>query len=236
MTNKKKTVHKESEKSFKLYIKNAIEKVEKSIGYTFKNKNYVESLIIHPSVKKNIEYERMEFLGDRVLAFIIVNIILNKYANEKRELIALRFVNLVNTETLWEISLEIGLNKIIKNYSSDSKKTEANNCEVLIGALFLDGGLKVVKNFIRKYWKDYIDICPQKDARGLLQEYAQGKRYKIPVYNEVSHKNENNCDVFEYRVFIEELNMEAYGTGTRKRNAASAAAENMLKTLEKNEK
>ena len=171
-----------------------VDEFEKKINYKFKNKNLFDLALTHSSFKnkKNTNYERLEFLGDRVLSLILSEYLFLNYPNENEGALSKRLSNLVSKQTLLEIAYEINIKDILRvDYSEEQNlKLKKNTsilsdvCEALIGAIYLDSDLKSAKTFIFKFWKKKItkNISPPQDPKSFLQEVAQKKGLDLPKY------------------------------------------------------
>ena len=130
---------------------------EKILKYNFKNKSILEKALTHKSYNNNTNNEKLEFLGDRVLGLIISETLLNKYPEEKEGIIDKKFANLVNKNTCSLIAKKINLKKYILLGSSHNKlerssdKITSDCLEAIVGAIYLDGGLKFAKKHPFKF-------------------------------------------------------------------------------------
>ena len=133
--------------------------LQKKINIKFKDKELLIKSLTHKSFDKNINNEKIEFLGDRVLGLIIAKKLLEIYPNEKEGILDKKFASLVNKKTCLEIANIIRLEKYILTFNPKNKsikiedKIIADSCEALIGAIYLDKGYSVAENFILNLWK-----------------------------------------------------------------------------------
>ena len=188
-----------------------INKFEKSIGYVFKNKKLLINSLVHPSsiidnkknkIKADNDFERLEFLGDRVLGLVISSIIYEKFTTNNEGDLSKKLSYLVQKNFLHKISIDLKIDNIL-NYSF--KKNEkmnvsilADSIESLIGAIYLDGGFAKAINFINKFWGPYLDINEKnmQDFKTKLQELSQQKSKKLPEYNLVKKEGPSHSPVF----------------------------------------
>jgi len=221
------------------------------IKYDFKNEDLLRDALTHPSIaglkrnKKNkvSSYERLEFLGDRVLGLVIAHWLYELYPNVNEGELAKRHSSLVNRDALRDVGSKIEIEKYLRHIKATGKNINRQNLssisdgmESIIGAIYLDGGLLPAENFIKEYWHDAILIkqAPS-DPKTQLQEYAQGKSLPLPVYNEVSRTGPAHAPVFVIEVSIE--GFEAVNAkGISKRMAEKEAAILLLKEIEKHDK
>ena len=159
--------------------------LEKKIKVFFKNKNLLTQSLTHKSYSKEINNEKLEFLGDRVLGLVIAKKLLEIYPDEKEGILDKKFASLVNKKTCLKIAKKINLNKYILTLDVKKKrniiedKVMSDCCEALIGSIYLDRGYSSVEKFILELWSDNIkdSIVTQIDAKTKLQELSL-KRFK----------------------------------------------------------
>ena len=171
-----------------------IKTIENSLKYHFVNRALFEAAITHTSYKNNKKdytYERLEFLGDRVLGLVIADLIYNNFLNEAEGDLARRIAFLVSGKTLSEIAIKLKL----QNYIRVSENLKFNNgennsilsdtMEAIIGAIFLDSNYSEVKKVIKYIWIEYIknDVKPPKDPKSALQELSMELKYEMPIYS-----------------------------------------------------
>ena len=218
---------------------------EKKIDYKFKNINLLQKSLTHPSYykdSKNIEdnvneFERLEFLGDRVLGLIIASLLFSKYKNIDEGDLSKRYSYFVQKNFLYKISLELSIEKILLyNFKKNNKKMIisilSDSVESLIGAIFIDGGYKASFNFINKFWIPYFDIEIHKtmDPKTLLQEFSQQKSKKLPEYKLVKKEGPPHSPEFTISLKVLELK-KITAKGLSKREAERNAAIIALKYL-----
>ena len=191
-----------------------INKFEKRINYNFKNKHLIHIAFTHSSFEKNKNknYERLEFLGDRVLSLVISEDLFLKYPNEDEGALSKRLSDLISKEKLLEVANEINLSEmiIIDKFEKRDLRLKKNIsilsdvCEALIGAIYLDSDLEHAKKFISKYWKKKIlkNIIPPQDPKSLLQEVAQKKGLDLPNYVLKKKKGPPHNPIFEIEVSL----------------------------------
>ncbi len=183
-------------------------------------------------------YERLEFLGDRVLGLVIAEWLYEKYPDSSEGELAKRHAALVNREALRAVAMEIGLGNYLRLARGEEAGGERKNIatlsdalEALLGALYLDGGLKVAAAFIHHYWQKDIAIeeTPA-DSKTALQEWAQGQGLPLPQYKVVEHSGPAHEPKFVIEVNVKGHN-PAIAEGNSKRMAQKAAAEKLLKLV-----
>tara|TARA_B100001057_G_C22645389_1_gene869864 strand:- start:277 stop:981 length:705 start_codon:yes stop_codon:yes gene_type:complete len=212
---------------------------EKTIEYPFKNKELLKQALTHPSShneknKKDLtnEFERLEFLGDRVLGLIIANLLFNKYKNFSEGNLSRKFSYLVQKNFLYQISRELFLEKILQYDYKNNKKSISSilsdSVESLIGAIFIDGGYTASNKFIKKFWIKYLDIEISKtlDPKTALQELSQQIYKKLPEYKIIKKSGPPHSPEFTISLNVLDLNkIIAKGSSIREaeKNAANKA-------------
>ncbi|MAP33422.1 MAG: ribonuclease III [Rickettsiales bacterium] len=207
--------------------------LEINIGYKFRDRN-----LLLDAIKKNNKndqsknsFERLEFLGDRVLSLIVSDFLLERFPSANEGELSRRLVGLIRRETLATIAKNIVLVAI-----SEKKNVNAlaDGLEALIGAIFCDGGIKHAKQFIIKFWSKIIDeqYSPPVDAKSKLQEILQAKGKPLPVYHNLGHKGPDHMPTFSVKLEISGERI-VFGKGETKRIAEQEAAKIMLKKVKK---
>ena len=223
---------------------------ETKIGYIFKNKEILISSLLHPSYikEKKIKYnklkenfERLEFLGDRVLGLAIASLIYAKFNNLNEGDLSKKLSYLVQKNFLYKISDDLSLNKVIK--CSFKKQNEKMNksifsdaVESVIGAIYLDGGYKSSIKFIKKFWGPYLEtkVLSIFDPKTKLQEISQKKYKKLPLYKLIAKKGPSHLPNFT--VSLKVLNLRRISAkGSSIREAEKNAALIALKLLDEEE-
>ena len=205
--------------------------LQKKINIKFKDKVLLVKSLTHKSYDKNINNEKIEFLGDRVLGLIIAKKLLEMYPNEKEGILDKKFASLVNKKTCLEIAKKIRLEKYILTFNPKNKnikiedKIIADSCEALIGAIYLDKGFSIVENFILNLWKKKIkdSIITQIDAKTKLQELSLKKYKKLPIYKIISNTGPRHKPVLKVGVKLPDSKFY-YAEGSSKKDAEQNAA------------
>jgi len=209
------------------------------IGYRFQAPALVEEALTHPSCAAAFNYQRLEFLGDRVLGAVIAEKLLGEYPEFREGELALRYNELVRRETLARIARRIGLDAHVRLSpgEEDSGGREkpailADVCEALIGAMFIDGGFDTARAFVARYWRDLVEAVAdkEKDAKTRLQEWAQGRGLATPTYQELSRTGPAHQPEFTVSVVVGK-EYQASGIGMSKRAAEQNAAQSLLDEL-----
>ena len=206
---------------------------ENTIGYVFHNKSWVDKALTHPSLQRSAkDFERLEFLGDRVLGIVVAEWLYKAFPKDKEGHLAKRLASLVCRETCEAVAGTLRLSFFL--YALESEKQDhttvmSDAVEALIGAMFLDGGLDPCQTFIRRFWQPLLHttLDPPKDPKSKLQEWIQSLGKPIPTYHMVDMKGTQHTPVFYIDVCIEGWD-PIQGEGRTKRLAERDAAKRFL--------
>ncbi|QPC87273.1 ribonuclease III [Mesorhizobium sp. NBSH29] len=207
-------------------------------GHLFRDHARLRRALTHASARGSTgsDYERLEFLGDRVLGLVIADLLFNAYPDAAEGELSLRLNALVNAETLAEIAEEIGLPNLIhaggEIRSMEGRKRvnlRADALESLIAALYLEGGIEAAQNFILRYWEPRSKALREarRDAKTALQEWGHQAAAATPIYAMESREGPDHDPVFTISVTIGEFE-PGRGVGRSKREAEQAAATALL--------
>lgn len=214
--------------------------LEKRLGYSFSHYGNLERALTHASVRKksdnNFHYQRLEFLGDRVLGLAVAELLFDRYPDSNEGELSLRLNALVKGKTLAEISDDLGLHEFIRT-GGDLKELKgkrmqsvrADVLEALIASIYLDGGLSAAVDFIKRFWKERLDDVAEtrRDSKTALQEWAHSNRLGTPRYREMDRTGPDHDPLFTVIVQVNGKE-EASGRGRSKRAAEQNAARTML--------
>ena len=207
------------------------------LGHQFAKPDLLQEALTHPSLaaaktrKKAAAYERLEFLGDRVLGLVVAQWLFEKYPDSNEGDLAKRHAALVNRDALRAIAVEIGLAqylRLARGEEADSgrknRSTLPDAMEAVIGALYMDGGLKVAENFIRQYWqRDIATAEAPADPKTALQEWAQARSLPLPAYKVLDRSGPAHAPKFVIEASVQ--NQPAVtAEGNSKRAAEKEAA------------
>ncbi len=218
--------------------------LEKKIGHTFTDANLLHTALTHRSyINESSKHtgshnERLEFLGDAVLELISTEFLFAKYPKKTEGDLTSYRAGLVNTSTLATVSMELGVNDFLllsKGEAKDLGRARqyilANAFEAIVGALFLDGGYDVAKNFVSQYLLPLTDDIVKdhlwRDAKSRFQELAQEKVGVTPSYETTKEEGPDHDRVFTVAVFLKAEKI-ADGEGKSKQEAEQIAAHNAL--------
>jgi len=213
------------------------------IGHDFKNKALLVQALTHRS-HSSTNNERLEFLGDGVLNFIIANQLYLRFPKlAEGDLSRLR-AHLVKEPTLSEIAISLNIGDALRLGEGELKSggwrrpsVLADALEAIIGAVFLDAGFDAAEALVVRLFTSLLNqIDPKsigKDPKSLLQEYLQGRKIDVPEYQVLATEGEAHCQTFRVQCDIAKLKITTQGEGTSRRAAEQQAAESAYKQLVK---
>jgi ribonuclease III len=219
--------------------------LERLVGHPFREPGLLRQAVTHASLAQRRGergeggYERLEFLGDRVLGLVVAELLFRHFPSEDEGALARRFAALVSRDGLARVAGRIGLGRHLRlgqgeqdSGVRDNPALLADACEAVIGALYLDGGLEAARRFVEPNWEPLIaeDLRPPQDAKTALQEWAQGHGLPLPAYRLVSAEGPPHEPHFTVEVRVSDRG-SAVGTGRSKRVAEQAAAQELLRAL-----
>lgn len=210
--------------------------IEAMTGHRFADLDLLRRALTHASAGSGKDYQRLEFLGDRVLGLVVAQMVFEANPRATEGELSLRLNALVNAETLAEIADAVGLSSLIvagsQLRSLQGRKRinlRADVMEALIAAVFLEGGLDAARVFIHRHWqpRSLATTAARRDAKTALQEWAHQKARATPTYTIDKREGPDHDPLFEVSVRIGTM-PPALGTGRSKREAEQAAAEALL--------
>ena len=211
--------------------------LQKKINIKFKDLNYLKKSITHKSFNAENNYEKLEFLGDRILGFVISKKLIELYPDQKEGVLDKRLASLVNKNRCLEVAKNIGLEKfiLIGNKSNKSKienKILSDCIEALIGAIYYDKGFEASEKFILNMWKSFINSSDVSivDSKTKLQEYSLKKFKSLPIYKLVSSSGPKHKPKFTISVKLKNTKLFE-GSGNSKKKAEQSAAKILLDSL-----
>ena len=215
-----------------------IRELEALIGHIFTDISRLPRAMTHASARAadGTDYERLEFLGDRVLGLVIAELLFRTYPASDEGELSVRLNQLVDAETCAEIAEEIGITRFIRTGADIRSLTgkrrlniRADVMESLIAAIYLDGGLEAVQPFIVRHWEARAKspASARRDAKTELQEWAHRQDGLHPLYVIEKREGPDHEPVFTVSVKVGTLK-PGYGTGSSKREAEQNAAADLL--------
>lgn len=214
--------------------------LEDILQYHFNNPNLLTQALTHSSVTRNERknYERLEFLGDRVLGMTMAHLLFKMFPKDREGQLSQRHVKLVCADAVAEVAKRLKLEDFIITKDKDTVKSVNVLCDVgeaIIGAIYIDSDIENAIAFVERNWKDLIDQSDggaQKDFKTSLQEKFHALHLNSPVYEVVAKEGTEHEPIFKVRIA---LNSEvyAYGQGKNKKAAEQQAAHNLLELMDK---
>jgi ribonuclease-3 len=227
------------------------EELPRIIGYEFARRELLEEALTHPSAlvpeprrrhrrpPTKRGYERLEFLGDRVLGLVVADCLWRRFEGESEGDLARRHTHLVRREALVRVAERIGLGRYIFLSRSEAAAGGAANpgiladaCEALIAAIYLDGGFEAASALVRRFWEPLIEEMeePPRDPKTALQEWAQARGPALPAYELVATNGPDHAPLFTVMASVAGAD-PATATASSKRLAEAKAAAILLDRL-----
>jgi len=223
-------------------VKSDLDQLCRRLNYQFQNKKLLRQALTHCSVGSE-NYERLEFLGDSILSFVIANELFNKFPLlTEGELSRLRSF-LVKGEMLAEVAKELDLGNFLflgqgelKSGGFRRASILADSLEAIFAAIFFDGGLVSAQTAILNLFRSRLDSADLsyclKDAKTQLQEFLQAGKYALPEYTLSKVEGDEHDQIFYITCSVQGIEKLSYGEGPNRRKAEQIAAKSLLKQLQ----
>jgi ribonuclease-3 len=220
-----------------------LDALQEILGYRFANPDLLVRALTHASAadaqqrRDAVTYQRLEFLGDRVLGLVVADMLDAYFPAAPEGELSRRLSRLVSGETCAEVGRDMDLGRHVRMSHSVEKGggrakagVLADACEAVLGAVYRDGGLPGARQVIERYWRPRLEDMrgPLRDAKTELQEWAHRRGIDAPAYIEVSRSGPDHAPHFEIEVRAAGL-QPGRGRGQSKREAEHAAAANLLR-------
>ncbi len=219
-----------------------LDDLEARLGYRFANRSLLEQALTHASFlpaddARGGSYQRLEFLGDRVLGLTIAAMLFERYPDAPEGQLSRALADLVRKETCAAVAADLGLSAHLRlgkgeQRSGLGKKIAVlgDSCEALLGAIYRDAGFAAADSVVRALWTNRVPAmtATSADPKTHLQEWAHTRSFSEPRYVEQSRVGPDHAPVFRVHAIVGSL-APAEGQGPSKRHAERAAAETMLK-------
>ena len=209
--------------------------IEENLGYSFKNRKLLFNALHHSSVRRfSLKFERLEFLGDRVLGLVIAETLFKKFQQDDEGDLARIQAMFVCADACHKVAKSIGLNKKIVTagkHLMENKTVLADAMEALLGAIFLDSDFDTVREIVFRLWGNIFEQSDlsEQDPKTHLQEICQERTGKTPEYVVVSVSGPDHDPTF--RIMLKAVGKEIMAEGRSKKAAEIAAAKKMLEFL-----
>ncbi|MBM1171341.1 ribonuclease III [Microvirga arabica] len=208
------------------------------LDYRFENPALLDEALTHVSAPKadGQSYQRLEFLGDRVLGLAIADLLYRTFPGAPEGELSRRLAELVRRESCAEIAIAWDVGPYLKLGAGEAHAGERRNqtiladvCEAIIGAVFLDGGYDAARSVVERAFQPLLEAPrrPLRDPKSALQEWAQGRGLPPPTYAIVEQTGPDHAPKFRVMVKVKGAETE-FGLGTSKRIAEQAAARSLL--------
>ncbi|URJ31234.1 ribonuclease III [Blochmannia endosymbiont of Camponotus sp.] len=223
----------------------SVDALQKKLGYIFTQNNLLLQALTHRS-SSNQHNERLEFLGDAILNYVITNVLYHKFPHISEGDMSRMRANLVRENTLATLAREFNLGEYLQLGQGELKtggyhreSILANTIEAIIGSIFLDSNIQTIEVLITNWYQvrlDQMNPCDkQKDPKTRLQEYMQHRRLPLPIYWVNQIIGEAHNQIFTINCQINELKQPVIGSGSSRRRAEQDAAGKTLEILKYNE-
>jgi len=216
-----------------------ITRIEGITGHTMQNMDLLHAALTHSSTGAKRNYERLEFLGDRVLGLVVAETLFAKFPDEPEGHMAKRLAALVQGSFLAIIAREINLGDSIKFSESEAASGGADNdniladvMEAIIGALYVEAGLEPCQKLIMTLWGDRFDtmLKPPQHPKTGVQEWAQARNLPLPRYDIKSQTGPDHAPIFEIELTVQG-HEPVMAVGKSRQDAEKAAAQTFLDLL-----
>jgi len=227
-------------------VKAALAALQKRLQHDFADSGLLMQAVTHRSFSAD-HNERLEFLGDSVLGMCVADMLYQRLnALPEGDLSRVR-ASLVRQESLHPLAVTLGLSDVIRlgegeKNSGGQKRPSilADALEAVIGAVYLDGGFVAAQGLVHRLYQA-MEINPTmeaigKDPKTALQEWLQGRKMKLPLYQVVATLGLAHKQTFDVECEVSELNLSERGIGGSRRAGEQAAAAAMLQTLQSRDK
>jgi ribonuclease-3 len=216
-----------------------MEKLQDLLQYRFRNPKLLQQALTHSSVTGNEHrnYERLEFLGDRVLGMTMAHLLYKMFPHGREGELAQRHVKLVRAETVAAVVKKLHIDEYIIAKDKDTIQSTNVLCDVgeaIIGAIYIDSDIEQAIAFVERNWRDMIDMADSgsaKDFKTRLQEKFHTLKLGFPTYELISKEGSDHNPLFTVRV-AQSDNVYAGGHGKNKKLAEQQAAEKLLQLMD----
>ncbi len=214
----------------------SLDALAEALGHRFARPELLAEALTHRSAAQpelhQFGYERLEFLGDRVLGLVIADLLLDNFPDVPEGDLARRLSGLVRREALEEVAAGLDLGRFVRLAVGEARTggrenagIRADACEAVIGALYLDGGLAAARGFIFANWQPLLEKAgtAARDPKTRLQEWAQGRKLPLPDYRVVDEAGPAHDPMFTIEVVVKGENPARAKAGSKRRAEQDAA-------------
>ncbi len=217
---------------------NKLDLLESVLGYKFNDSAFLSLALVHSSYNNTVtnNNQRMEFLGDSILGFVIAEIIYEYYKNQDEGYLSKSLSYLTSRDVLSSIGRQLKLEDYIKHKSNYNDNLIADALEAIICAIYFDiNDVKVIKDFVLKHWKNHLQSYTVEDTyihfnpRSFLQDWAQKQQLPIPEYIQIKRDGTDHEPLFHIQLLVYGYD-SVIGMGKNKKIAQKAAAQKFIDT------
>lgn len=216
----------------------SLNELQQVLEHSFEDKGLLRRAVTHASgdTKGEGDYQRLEFVGDRVLGLLVSEMLYETYSSDPEGDLAVRLNALVCSDFCAEVAGKLKFSDYMVLSKGESrsgtavrKAVLADMCEAVIAALYLDGGYDAARHFVEAHWRGPLErmVRPPRDPKTMLQEWAQAQKLGLPRYEEEGREGPDHAPLFKIKVTISGI-PPISANGTSKRLAEQAAAEALL--------
>jgi ribonuclease-3 len=224
-------------------VRRSLDELYKILGYSFHNEELLRQALTHRSVRSR-NNERLEFLGDSILNFVIAAHVYERYSEAPEGDLSRIRASLVNKDTLAKLGQKLQLGDFLALGAGELKSGGyrrqsilADAVEAIFGAVYLDSNISRCARFILKHYEgllsEPVDVKFLKDPKTQLQEYLQSRQRDLPVYEMLEASGKPHAQTFKVRCSVAGMDETTVGTGKSRRRAEQEAASAMLALLKK---
>ncbi len=217
-----------------------LQQLQTVIHYHFKDESLLEKAITHRSFSRNVNNERLEFLGDSVLGLVISDHLFKRLEDSSEGELSRVRASLVKEDALATVARDICLGDYLRLGGGELKSGGyrrasilSDAMEAIFGAVYLDGGFEPCRKVILFLYDEYLVTLPTqadlKDPKTTLQEYLQSKKIELPVYQVVKTEGKSHDQIFTIECQIDGLGLNVKGKGSSRKKAEQMAASAALK-------
>jgi ribonuclease-3 len=217
-------------------MRDRLDAFQDRIGYRFARPDYLALALTHASLGEDRNYERLEFLGDRVLGLVMAELLYKTFPDEAEGNLARRHAALVSGAVVAQCAEKINLADAINLSGAEraaggarNENTLADAMEALIGAIYLDSGVDPCRILIERLWGDMLHTMdkPPIEPKTELQEWAQARGLPLPIYDIVGRDGPDHAPVFTVEVRVDGF-PPVRASGPSRRVAEKTAAQTLL--------
>ena len=216
----------------------ALASLERRLGHAFRDRALLVTALTHASAVSGTRetYQRLEFLGDRVLGLIVTELLVTAFPKATEGELSLRLADMVRKEACAEVAVALDMGSAIRFGGGKAQRTVlattnvlADVCEAVIGAIYLDGGMEAARTFVEGSWRERLAAAtvPMRNAKAALQEWAQANGHGVPTYAIAAKSGPDHEPRFEVEARVGSL-APSRGQGRTRRDAEQAAATVLL--------